>query len=300
MNKQQKKMVLCTNCGIYGHYVKSCIAPITSYGCILLKVPNGFDQALELLRNEKYVSGYESILKETKFLMIQRRDTLGFIEIMRGKYKVTDIKYIKYHIGTMTVSEHNKILSQDFDTLWLGLWGTPKEQSQNYKNDKDASRIKFDMLKSGITDDSGETITLEHMISEIKEPWKTAEWGFPKGRRDQYESELNCAFRELKEETSIEEKDILFIRNLEPISETFFGSNHIDYCHKYFLCLYNSDKEIVYDKTNKFMAQEIGDLGWFTLDECLNKIRPENIEKKEVLLRAISLLRNYCPLRFCY
>jgi hypothetical protein len=113
MNKQQKKMLLCTNCGVYGHYVKSCIAPITSYGCILLKLPDGFDQASELLKNEKYVSGYETILKQTKFLMIQRRDSLGFIEIMRGKYRINDIKYIKYHIATMTKTEHEKIISQE-------------------------------------------------------------------------------------------------------------------------------------------------------------------------------------------
>ena len=61
--------------------------------------------------------------------------------------------------------------------------------------------------------------------------------------------------------------------------------------------LYNSDKELSYDKLNFHMVQEIGDLGWFSLEECLNKIRPENIEKKEVLLRASSLLRNYCPLK---
>jgi 8-oxo-dGTP pyrophosphatase MutT (NUDIX family) len=295
-----KKMILCSNCGVYGHYIKSCIAPVTSYGCILLKLPESLNQASELIKNEKYVSGYESILKEIKFLMIQRRDSLGFIEIMRGKYKITDYNYIKYHINSMTRKEHEKILTQDFDTLWLGLWGVPKEQSQNYKNDKESSRIKFELLKTGIQDESGKIVTLGQIISEIKEPWDTPEWGFPKGRRDPYETELQCAFRELKEETSIDEKNVIFIRNLEAISETFFGSNHIDYCHKYFLCLYNSNKDIRYDNSNKFMAQEIGDLGWFTLDECLNKIRAENIEKKEVLLRAISLLRNYCPLRFCY
>jgi len=295
-----KKMVLCSNCGVYGHYIKSCIAPVTSYGCILLKLPESLNQASELIKNEKYVSGYESSLKEIKFLMIQRRDSLGFIEIMRGKYKITDYNYIKYHINSMTKKEHEKILSQDFDTLWLGLWGVPKEQSQNYKNDKESSRNKFELLRNGIQDESGRIVTLSQIISEVKEPWDTPEWGFPKGRRDPYETELQCAFRELKEETSIDEKDIIFIKNLEAISETFFGSNHIDYCHKYFLCLYNSNKDITYDNSNKFMAQEIGDLGWFTLDECLNKIRAENIEKKEVLLRAISLLRNYCPLRFCY
>ena len=138
-----KKMVLCSNCGIYGHYIKSCIAPVTSYGCILLKLPESLNQASELTKNEKYVSGYESALKEIKFLMIQRRDSLGFIEIMRGKYKITDYNYIKYHVNSMTKEEHEKILSQDFDTLWLGLWGVPKEQSQNYKNDKEAAKEKF-------------------------------------------------------------------------------------------------------------------------------------------------------------
>ena len=297
--KPVKKTTFCSNCGYYGHYLKNCISPVTSYGCMIIKPPNGFDQAKELLENEKSVSGFESIIKDVKYLMIQRRDSLGFIEIMRGKYKINDIKYIRYHINTMTESEHIKVLSQDFDTLWSNLWGVPKEQSLNYKNDRENARGKFYLLKNGITDDTGATITLETMINEVKNPWRTPEWGFPKGRRDPHESDLQCAFRELREETGILEKDVVFIRNLEPISETFFGSNHIDYCHKYFVFLYNSDKDVLFDSTNYFMSQEIGDIGWFTLEECLDKIRPENIEKKEVLLRASSLLRNYCPLRFC-
>ena len=61
---------------------------------------------------------------------------------------------------------------------------------------------------------------------------------------------------------------------------------------------YNSEKEVKYDSTNRYMAQEIGDVNWFTLEECLAKIRPANIEKKEVLLRAPSMLRGYCPLRY--
>ena len=297
--KSAKKTPFCNNCGYYGHYIKNCISPVTSYGCIILKPPNSFDQAKELLANENSVSGFETIMKDVKYLMIQRRDSLGFIEIMRGKYKITDINYIRYHISTMTEKEHAKILSNDFDTLWANLWGIPKEQSLNYKNDKENARTKFEMLVSGITDESGAIVTLVSMIAEITQPWKTPEWGFPKGRRDPHESDLQCAFRELREETGIAEKDVLFIRNLEPITETFFGSNHVDYCHKYFVFLYNSEKDVFFDSNNYHMTQEIGDLGWFTLEECLEKIRPENIEKKEVLLRASSLLRNYCPLRFC-
>ena len=197
------------------------------------------------------------------------------------------------------IQEHQKILNDDFDELWNKLWGTPKEQSLNYRNDKENAKQKLQQLKEGIQDMSSNTIiTLQTLINDITTPWDTPEWGFPKGRRDPREYELQCAFRELYEETGISESDVLYVRNLEPISETFFGSNHIHYCHKYYIMFYNSNKEINYDSTNPFMVQEIGDLGWFSLEECLKKIRPENIEKKEVLLRASSVLRSYCAIRY--
>lgn len=290
--KANKKTPYCTNCGQYGHFLKNCLTPVTSFGCIVLKLPSIFDQAKELLKNDNSISGFESIMKDIKYLMIQRKDSLGFIEIIRGKYKLTDIDYIKYHIAAMTKSEQQKLLNNDFEVLWNNLWGIPKEQSLNYKNDKEAAKEKFEKLQKGI-----DTISLEELIKEVQTKWDTPEWGFPKGRRDPRETEYDCALRELKEETSISEKDILFIQNLEPLSETFFGSNHVHYCHKYFIFLYNSDKDVVYDQKNTHMLQEIGDIGWYSLEECLEKIRSDNIEKKEVLLRASSLLRNYCPLR---
>ena len=294
-----KKTIFCSNCGEYGHYLKNCLSPVTSFGVILVKLPDGFSQAEELLLNDNSVSGYEKIMKDVKYLMIQRRDSLGFIEMMRGKYKITDTDYIRYHINTMTHLEHQKILNDDFDELWNKLWGTPKEQSLNYRNDKENAKQKLQQLKEGIQDMSSNTIiTLQTLINDITTPWDTPEWGFPKGRRDPREYELQCAFRELYEETGISESDVLYVRNLEPISETFFGSNHIHYCHKYYIMFYNSNKEINYDSTNPFMVQEIGDLGWFSLEECLKKIRPENIEKKEVLLRASSVLRSYCAIRY--
>jgi len=294
-----KKTIFCSNCGEYGHYLKNCLSPVTSYGVILVKLPEGFSQAEELLHNENSVSGYDKIIKEMKYLMIQRRDSLGFIELMRGKYKITDIDYIRYHVNTMTKLEQEKILTHDFDELWNKLWGTPKEQSLNYKSDRENAKIKLEQLKEGVQDiSSNKLITLKSLIEDIKTPWDTPEWGFPKGRRDPREYELQCAFRELNEETGIQEKDVLLVRNLDPVSETFFGSNHIHYCHKYYIMFYNAVKEIKYDSKNPFMVQEIGDLGWFTLEECLKKIRPENIEKKEVLLRASSVLRSYCAIRY--
>jgi NADH pyrophosphatase NudC (nudix superfamily) len=43
------------------------------------------------------------------------------------------------------------------------------------------------------------------------------------------------------------------------------------------------------------MAREIGDIGWFTLEEALAKIRPESVEKRELVLKVGRILRNFCP-----
>jgi hypothetical protein len=86
------------------------------------------------------------------------------------------------------------------------------------------------------------------------------------------------------------------IENLEPIQETFFGSNHIHYSHKYRIVYVKESVKVTFENANEHMRREIGDLGWFPLDVAMTKIRDENVEKKEVLLRVTSILRNYCPL----
>jgi hypothetical protein len=83
---------------------------------------------------------------------------------------------------------------------------------------------------------------------------------------------------------------------LEPIRETFFGNNSIHYCHVYYLAYIPNYISVSFKKENQNMVREIGDIGWFTLNNALQKIRSTNIEKKEILLRASSLIKNVIPL----
>jgi hypothetical protein len=48
------------------------------------------------------------------------------------------------------------------------------------------------------------------------------------------------------------------------------------------------------DTANELMAREISDIRWCSLEEGLQLIRSDNVEKREILLRASKLLRNYC------
>ena len=106
--------------------------------------------------------------------------------------------------------------------------------------------------------------------------------GFPKGRRNHLELDIDCALREWEEETGYKRTSIDLIQNISPFEETFTGSNYKSYKHKYYIALFlGDDKEDIleenYDKT------EVGKLEWKTYEESKRVIRPYNIEKIRIL-----------------
>lgn len=283
-------IIICTNCSQQGHLSKQCPHPITSYGVILFRIKGGWNQAVALLQDN--TTGMESIHDRLEYLLIQRRDSIGFIEIMRGKYRITDTEYIKIHINGMTDEEKHNLLTISFDELWEKLWGIPSDSSHAYRHEKDQAKQKLEALHP----------SLEKLISECDSSWKTPEWGFPKGRRDIGESEYTCAIRELWEETNVFEKDIVPVRNMEPIQEVFNGTNNIKYCHKYYIAYAPEGvgEESLEDasKKNIHIKREISSIQWLSFADAIEHIRPDNVEKRQVLFRVHKLFQQFCPLAF--
>lgn len=293
----QKKPRQCSNCGVSGHSYRDCNSPVTSYGTILFRVnSNDWSQEKILTQVNQSVTGVEPVFNKIEILLIQRRDSLGYVDLLRGKYSIHDVDYIKKQLHGMTDYERQKLVSMDFDELWLLMWGSESTDTQ-YKKDKENSRNKLLALREGITlDISGNKATLADFVQQCTTHWDTPEWGFPKGRRDGNETDLECALREMMEETGLTQEDIHVVNNLEPLNETFFGSNNIHYCHKYFLVYVPDGSQVHYDDKNIHMKREIGGLGWFSLNDALQRIRSDNVEKREIVLRVANLLRNYCAL----
>ena len=82
----------CNNCGKTGHTFQNCKKPIISSGIISFKIINGIK----------------------KYLMICRKDSLGFVDFMRGKYNITNTQHILNLINEMTTTEKDMILNNDF------------------------------------------------------------------------------------------------------------------------------------------------------------------------------------------
>jgi 8-oxo-dGTP pyrophosphatase MutT (NUDIX family) len=275
----------CSNCGLSGHSYKSCSAPVSSYGLIAFRAV-GEPQVDRLIRETKSLTGYEG--QKIQFLLIQRKDSIGYVEIIRGKYKLDDTAYIQAQATGMTASERERVLTLPFETLWTDMWGSNSNGKQ-FTNEFEQSRRRFNTMK-----ESGQ---LAKLMTDAPAPFNTPEWGFPKGRRNPREDNIACAMREFNEETGLRPNQYKVIENMEPIRETFFGNNHIHYTHVYYLAFCCDTLEVKMNPDDVNMARETGDIRWASLEEALTLIRPENVEKREILLRASSILRNYCALQ---
>ena len=287
----------CSNCGETGHTFRQCVEPVSSYGVLVFRwvgqTPT-WPLTAELCKDAK-AQVVSSIQCVPEILMIQRKDSLGFMDIMRGKYKVNEPDYIKKQLRGMTLTERTKLLDGNFDDIWQSLWGSDMSSSYRYAYDRVTSKQKLTELRSGVTLPNGTTYTLADLLRQEPRYHETPEWGFPKGRRDPHESDIQCAFRELQEETAILPGELWKAVNVAPFIEQFYGSNDIHYRHTYYLAQYIGTRKISYDVLNSEMTREIGNLAWKTLDEALLLLRPENVEKRGILLQLATLLRNFLP-----
>lgn len=266
---------LCNNCGKQGHMFHQCKLPITSYGIIAVR----------------------GSIKEFEYLMIRRKNSFGYIDFMRGKYSPYNLTQIKTMIDEMSLQEKQQIITLTFDVLWGDMWGECNIGNTLYKSEESISKRKFELLKDGVDIDNS-IYTLNQIVTTSKTTWIETEWEFPKGRRNQREKDLDCALREFQEETGIDQNRITIIENLVPFEEMFIGSNHKAYKHKYFLSLFNNLQEKYNSNDLKnFQRSEVSKMEWKTLDNCLESIRPYNLEKKEIIQNINKVLKDY---RFYY
>lgn len=305
MNIISKKNIICVNCGKMGHIYKRCNLPITSYGIICVKL-DGIDinellsisNKIEIEKENIDINNiipYRDLLKNIdeiylknnlKFLMIKRRISFSIMEFIRGKYKLDDIEYILNTLRLMTNNEKYDLLNYNFDYNWNNLWNINSNNLlSNYSREYNDSKYRFNKIKDGyeINIYNNKTIiTLDELIKLSGTEYNDTEWGFPKGKKDFEEIDIDCAKREFEEESDFKKDDYVILK-INNMNELFMGSNNIKYKNKYYIGQIVKDKNIEININNEKQIMEIGDINWFSHEECLNNIRPYDIEKKNVI-----------------
>jgi len=299
MNKNQ---IFCTNCGKIGHKYKGCPMPITSYGIIVMNIKDkkivddlkskyvhkglvydyndniAIDKYNKTITKTYTETELSNIVDNVELLFICRRNSVGYIELIRGKYDINDTEYIDYLFKQMTEKEIRMIKENknNYEYLWCDLWNETLETTK-YKKDYVIAKEKFDELCSN-----------DYFNKSFENEYNQPEWGFPKGRRNNNEKNLQCALREFNEETSLMKDDILVLNKLYPFNEIFTGTDGIIYKHVYFIAI--KDKDVEVDKSK--LSYEIGDIRWVKFNEGIELIRPYQEERKKIMNELIKFLAN--------
>lgn len=271
-----KNIEFCNNCGRAGHVYSQCKSPITSYGIIAI-------------RETKYMNENNDKCNDkckNEILMIRRKDSLGFVEFVRGKYPLLNRDYILNVLNEMTVGEREKIKTMTFDELWNDVWGG--NIGIQYRNEEKTSREKYNSLKIGINN-SKFSFTLDELLNEVTTEWSETEWGFPKGRRNYQEKDISCALREFEEETGYSKTKVSIIQNILPYDELFTGSNYKCYKHRYYVGLMSESDA---SSLASYQTNEVSKCEWIDFDECKRKIRPYNKERLQIIDAVSNILNN--------
>jgi 8-oxo-dGTP pyrophosphatase MutT (NUDIX family) len=187
---------------------------VTSYGLICHRLRINFDA------REVY----------PEFLVIQRKDTISFVEFIRGKYNPCNLEYVRKLISTMTKDEQNWLASQPFPRIWSEFWGSWKRDPQcGCESSYQGAHSAFTRLVS-VCGASG----LRGLVASVDNAAPEQEWSFPKGRKMPSETDVACAMREFEEETGYIPAHV-HVFDVPPYEEVFEGSNGILYRHVYFL-----------------------------------------------------------------
>ena len=285
---QRCNHIHCANCGGEGHVYRICNYPISSFGVICYRAVHGKGKAAQ-----------------PEYLLVQRNDSLCYVEFIRGKYVLQNRGYIMKLLSNMTADERSRIESSGFDELWQGFWQS--DTTRTFMKEYEQSKARFTALSDGYLlrtaaastaaaspiDNEPKTMptnvvffSLGIALAGTVAKHAETEWGFPKGRRNINESDLRCACREFKEETGFDVSGIHVLSHVKPFEEIFSGSNRVRYRHVYYLAQLKPRHDSTPPVLDMMQQREIRTAGWFDFDGVMARIRDENVERREMFKRV--------------
>lgn len=276
----------CNNCGKSGHSFHQCKVPITSIGIIAFRFrPLDVNEEVNTNLNNTNLNNKN---RNIEYLIIRRKETLGYIDFMRGKYIIQSKDYLVNMFKQMTINEKIKLKTETFEVLWKDIWGEEICNNIQYKSEKIISSEKYNSLVIGVVSNNT-TYTLNDLIdaSNQYDQWLEPEWGFPKGRRENEEKDYDCALREFCEETGYSKQLLHNVQNIIPFEEIFIGSNYKSYKHKYYL-MYMNYKDTI--NMEDYQRSEVSKMEWKSCNECIGYFRPYNLEKKRIIKNVETVL----------
>ena len=271
---------VCVKCGGDNHTSKFCKEPVTSFGLIVYKRTTPkftMGRMYPFKQEECAVHGkLESFKQEipTKpndiaFLLVERKDTVGFLNLVQGAYPDQDpykSKKIEKYVYELTCEERIKLRNVSFDELW--------KIAGSHRRDSSKARNKFVKLD------------IQNVLNKYPCLFREADYLPPKGRLKYGETVRECAVREFSEETGYSKSDVTVLPD-SPFVEQFAGTDGKMYRNVFFIASLSESAKLMHTLyEDPSQSKEVRNVAWFSLNDCNKVIRPHHLARKEILRMA--------------
>jgi 8-oxo-dGTP pyrophosphatase MutT (NUDIX family) len=316
----------CLNCGKANHTLMSCTEPFSSYGmlCFYRKSPAHEPRLvmvcrkhtipyIDFLRGKYDVNNLAYVLElfcKMTASEIQKivdladfgklRADLGLNNRTQKPYKVEyETSELKFNYLLKLGSLHKVIVSLNY--IYGAEFKLTVESNPLISQDNDV--ILANML--AIITELRDKLSLTVENKSATGLYITPEWGMPKGKRHQRETDLQCSIREFSEESGIPSRYIRVFKNIVPLEELYMGMNNHQYRHTYFIgeIVNNSSPELD-SKIESLLAgydvipsdeqsAEISRIQLIDMKGGLALVRPFHTSKKNVIQKAFYIFNQY-------
>lgn len=189
--------------------------------------------------------------KQLEVLVVQRRFTYAFFDFVLGKY--TNIDHARNMFNNMTSTELLEIYSLNFERLWCKIWIDRAHEAYFKAFNRFTCNFMYD----------GGLILKRYILAAI--PTGELLWNCPKGQKEfkSKETDILCAVRELKEETSYEKRQYTILPNVT--RKIAYIHDGIRYVSKFYIGFLNQN--ITVHRFDIMKAKEIEQQKWVTMNE---------------------------------
>ena len=274
---------LCLKCGIQGHTNKTCKNEVTSFGVVAFRhnTPD-FEKGRMYPFHQtecKYHIDAEihsntfSCENELLYLLVERKDTIGFLNLVQGSYPDIEPyrgkKIIKF-VSELTCEEREKLRLLTFDELW--------EIAKSDRRDYIKSEAKWRKLN------------IYYWLEKYPCNYQEADYIMPKGRLKYGENVQECALREFCEETGYTKFDIE-LTTIPYFEEHFVGTDGKKYKNVFFVAKVKKNAQVTVRLGEDVdQTKEVRNMGWFNLSECKCIMRNYHSDKVRILERVHQIL----------
>lgn len=258
--------------GPFQYFYTNIKNPITSYGFIVLKIIDG----------------------KFHVAILRRRHSISFVTFINGNWRLDDSRYIANLMQFMTEEERNALREGDYEKMFKSIWVEPltrRSLIKKYENALD----KFNRIREGFTNDEGVYLKLNALLEDNPSRCAEADWGLPKGKREKNEESLDCAKRELEEETGLRSGEYRLLDKIYPLYEKYVSNDRRYYKHIYYVAVVEGDADVRFNADNPYQVAEVGEVGMFPVSEALGKMRKNKKQKQKMFRKLREILMQKYP-----